>query len=171
MAADMYDLEEIHEEIEGINEVESKYHCPPQAPVPDPIVIKGQGDVLFGMSRRFNKEFPQALTGKLSPDEYAETIARLNAILEKQVNLGIKWLMFGCLCCCCTVGCSLWPAICLKQTTKKTLEKTIDYENVRLYHKINLNLRLHKKRLDNQPLSEYVLLIEFVPKINLLRPD
>lgn len=44
---------------------------------PPPIVIRGVGQMtLFGLSSRFDTEFPQALTGKLAPEEHQETMQR-----------------------------------------------------------------------------------------------
>ena len=69
----------------------------------------------FGLSNKFDTDFPSALTGKLAPEEYHETISRVNSVLKKTLPVNVKWLFCGCLCCCCTLGCSLWPVVCLSK--------------------------------------------------------
>lgn len=69
----------------------------------------------FGLSNRFNGEFPSALVSRVAPEEFKATISRINTILKKTLPLNVKWLFCGCICCCCTLGCSLWPVICLSK--------------------------------------------------------
>ena len=71
--------------------------------------------VRFGLSNRFDTEFPSALTGKVAPEEFHETLQRVNSVLKKTLPLNVKWLFCGCICCCCTLGCSLWPVVCLSK--------------------------------------------------------
>lgn len=52
---------------------------------------------------------------QVAPEEFKTSISRLNACLKKNLPVNVKWLLCGCLCCCCTVGCSLWPVICLNK--------------------------------------------------------
>ena len=40
---------------------------------------------------------------------------RINSALRKTLPMNVKWLFCGCICCCCTLGCSLWPVICLSK--------------------------------------------------------
>ena len=40
---------------------------------------------------------------------------RINSVLRKALPVNVKWLFCGCVCCCCTLGCSLWPVICLSK--------------------------------------------------------
>lgn len=40
-----------------------------------------------------------------------------------------------------------------------------------MYHKLGLRWRLSKQHCDSNSMMEYVLLIEFVPKIPIYRPD
>ena len=35
--------------------------------------------------------------------------------LRKTLPVNVRWLFCGCLCCCCTLGCSMWPVICLSK--------------------------------------------------------
>nr|CAI5833835.1 unnamed protein product [Callosobruchus analis] len=84
--------------------------------VPDPVVIRGAGNMtVFGLSNRFSTEFPSGLVSRVAPEEFKETIMRVNGILKKTLPVNVKWLFCGCLCCCCTLGCSLWPVICLSK--------------------------------------------------------
>jgi hypothetical protein len=87
--------------------------------VPDPVVIRGAGNMtVFGLSNRFSTEFPSGLVSRVAPEEFKETVMRINAILKKTLPVNVKWLFCGCLCCCCTLGCSLWPVICLSKRVR-----------------------------------------------------
>ncbi|XP_076467827.1 cysteine-rich hydrophobic domain-containing protein 2-like [Babylonia areolata] len=142
------------------------------AVVPDPIVIRGAGNVtIFGLSNKFETEFPQGLSAKVAPEEFRATILRINSVLRKALPVNVKWLFCGCVCCCCTLGCSLWPVICLSKRTRHSIEKVLDWENSHLYHKLGLHWRLHKQRCDSSSMMEYVLYVEFIPKIPIFRPD
>ena len=58
----------------------------------EPIVIRGAGHVtVFALNNKFDEEYPQALTHKVSRDEYQETIKRVNLILRKNVPINFKW--------------------------------------------------------------------------------
>ncbi|XP_038603864.1 cysteine-rich hydrophobic domain-containing protein 1 isoform X2 [Tachyglossus aculeatus] len=119
---------------------------------PDPVSVRGAGHItVFGLSNKFDTEFPSVLTGKVAPEEFKTSIGRVNACLKKNLPINVKWLLCGCLCCCCTLGCSLWPVICLNKRTRRSIQKLLEWENNRLYHK--------------------VILIEFLPKYPILRPD
>ena len=54
--------------------------------------------------------------GQVAPEEFQSTIGRVNEILQKQIPLGLKCLLVGCFCCCCTAGLSLGPPIVLNRT-------------------------------------------------------
>lgn len=69
----------------------------------------------FGLSNKFNGEFPSGLQSRVAPEEYQATVARINSVLKKTLPVNVKWLFCGCVCCCCTLGCSLWPVICLSK--------------------------------------------------------
>jgi len=125
----------------------------------------------FGLSNRFDIEFPCALMGKVAPEEYHDTLQRINSVLKKALPVNVKWLFCGCLCCCCTLGCSLWPVVCLSKRTRHALEKLLDWENNHLYTKLGMRWRLSKQRCDSSAMIEYVLLIEFIPRIQIHRPD
>nr|KAF6435197.1 cysteine rich hydrophobic domain 1 [Rousettus aegyptiacus] len=119
---------------------------------PDPVLVRGAGHItVFGLSNKFDTEFPSVLTGKVAPEEFKTSIGRVNACLRKALPVNVKWLLCGCLCCCCTLGCSLWPVICLNKRTRRSVQKLLEWENNRLYHK--------------------VILIEFLPKYPIFRPD
>jgi len=146
---------------------ESDYYA-----VPDPIIIRGAGNVtVFGLSNRFDTEFPSSLTGRVAPEEFKATIGRINAVLRKTLPVNVKWLFCGCLCCCCTLGCSLWPVVCLSKRTRHSMEKALEWENNRLYEKLGLRWRLTKKQCDSSSMMEYVIEISFLPKVPILRPD
>uniref|UniRef100_A0A6M2DQ49 Golgin subfamily A member 7/ERF4 domain-containing protein n=1 Tax=Xenopsylla cheopis TaxID=163159 RepID=A0A6M2DQ49_XENCH len=140
--------------------------------VPDPIVIRGAGNMtVFGLSNRFNTEFPAGLVSRVAPEEFKATISRVNSVLKKTLPVNVKWLFCGCVCCCCTLGCSLWPVICLSKRAQNSLEKLLEWENSHLYHKLGLHWRLTKQHCDSSSMMEYVFLIEFIPKIPIYRPD
>nr|CAG4638109.1 EOG090X0FHK [Chydorus sphaericus] len=141
-------------------------------PLRDPVAIRGAGNVtVFGLSNKFDIEFPSALTGKVAPEEFSETLQRVNSVLRKTLPVNVKWLFCGCICCCCTLGCSLWPVVCLSKRTRHALEKLLEWENSHLYSKLGLHWKLSKQRCDSSAMVEYVLLVEFVPRLQIHRPD
>uniref|UniRef100_A0AAZ3PFX7 Uncharacterized protein n=1 Tax=Oncorhynchus tshawytscha TaxID=74940 RepID=A0AAZ3PFX7_ONCTS len=116
----MEDFDEIYEEEEEEDEERAaeeqllKY-------APDPVVVRGSGHVtVFGLSNKFESEFPSALTGKVAPEEFKASINRVNGCLKKTLPVNVRWLLCGCLCCCCTLGFSLWPVICLSKRVGDT---------------------------------------------------
>lgn len=52
---------------------------------------------------------------RVAPEEFKATVMRINSVLKKTLPVNVKWLFCGCVCCCCTLGCSLWPVICLSK--------------------------------------------------------
>ncbi|XP_010288248.1 PREDICTED: cysteine-rich hydrophobic domain-containing protein 2-like [Phaethon lepturus] len=125
----------------------------------------------FGLSNKFEAEFPSSLTGKVAPEEFKASISRVNSCLKKNLPVNVRWLLCGCLCCCCTLGCSMWPVICLSKRTRRSIEKLLEWENNRLYHKLCLHWRLSKRKCETNNMMEYVILIEFLPKTPIFRPD
>ncbi|XP_072799891.1 cysteine-rich hydrophobic domain-containing protein 2 isoform X2 [Vicugna pacos] len=112
----MADFDEIYEEEEdeerALEEQLLKYS-------PDPVVVRGSGHVtVFGLSNKFESEFPSSLTGKVAPEEFKASINRVNSCLKKNLPVNVRWLLCGCLCCCCTLGCSMWPVICLSKRVR-----------------------------------------------------
>lgn len=161
----MADFDTIFEEETEL--AESDYYA-----VPDSIIIRGAGNVtVFGLSNRFDTDFPSSLNGRVAPEEYKATISRINTVLRKTLPVNVKWLFCGCLCCCCTLGCSLWPVVCLSKRTRHSMEKALEWENNRLYEKLGLRWRLTKKQCDSSSMMEYVIEISFLPKVPILRPD
>ncbi|CAF4573377.1 unnamed protein product [Rotaria sp. Silwood2] len=58
----------------------------------EPIIIRGAGHItVFALNNKFDEEYPQGLTYKVSRDEYQETIKRVNMILRKNVPMNFKW--------------------------------------------------------------------------------
>lgn len=140
----------------------------------EPIIIRGNGNLtLFGLSNSFSTEFPSPLIGRVSREEFDRTMRRVNSLLRDQQSLSARLLLFGTLCCCCSLGFSLiWPSIALRKRSKTSLEKFLASENSRLYSKLGLNWKLAEQRCySNHAFVEYVLKIEFTPKINLYLPD
>ncbi|XP_035293233.1 cysteine-rich hydrophobic domain-containing protein 2 isoform X1 [Cricetulus griseus] len=110
----------------------------------------------FGLSNKFESEFPSSLTGKVAPEEFKASINRVNSCLRKNLPVNVRWLLCGCLCCCCTLGCSMWPVICLSKRTRRSIEKLLEWENNRLYHKLCLHWRLSKRKCETNNMMEYV---------------
>uniref|UniRef100_A0ACB8E792 Cysteine-rich hydrophobic domain-containing protein 2 n=1 Tax=Sphaerodactylus townsendi TaxID=933632 RepID=A0ACB8E792_9SAUR len=125
----------------------------------------------FGLSNKFEAEFPSSLTGKVAPEEFKASISRVNGCLKKNLPVNVRWLLCGCLCCCCTLGCSMWPVICLSKRassfglafedrscdehTRRSIEKLLEWENNRLYHKLCLHWRLSKRKCESNNMMEY----------------
>ncbi|XP_035620137.1 cysteine-rich hydrophobic domain-containing protein 1 isoform X2 [Oncorhynchus keta] len=108
---------------------------------------------------------------RVAPEEFKTSISRVNACLKKNLPVNVKWLLCGCLCCCCTVGFSLWPVICLNKRARRSIQKLLEWENNRLYHKLGLHWKLSKRKCESSNMMEYVILIEFLPKYPIFRPD
>lgn len=138
----------------------------------DPVLIRGAGNItIFGVSNRFSEQFPTQLNAKLAPEEFKDTIKQINLILNKELANSLKWLIFGSIFCCCTLGCSLLPVIFMNKKARLSINKLLDMENQRLYLKLGLKWRLAKVKCNSNALLEYVLLIEFLPTIILYQPD
>jgi hypothetical protein len=138
----------------------------------DPVLIRGAGNItIFGVSNRFSEQFPTQLNAKLAPEEFKDTIKQINLILNKELANSLKWLIFGSIFCCCTLGCSLLPVIFMNKKARLSVNKLLDMENQRLYLKLGLKWRLAKVKCNSNALLEYVLLIEFLPTILLYQPD
>uniref|UniRef100_A0AAZ1Y0K1 Cysteine-rich hydrophobic domain 1 n=1 Tax=Oreochromis aureus TaxID=47969 RepID=A0AAZ1Y0K1_OREAU len=91
-------------------------------------------------------------------------INRVNSCLRKTLPVNVRWLLCGCLCCCCTLGFSLWPVICLSKRTRRSIEKLLEWENSRLYHKVivfALHWRLSKRKCETNNMMEYVSISSF----------
>lgn len=83
------------------------------------ITIRGSGNMnIFGLSNKFSSEFPTELISKIAPEEFKSTISRVNSILSKTVPINAKWLICGCFCCFCTLGCSFFPVVCLNKRVR-----------------------------------------------------
>ncbi|KFV16422.1 Cysteine-rich hydrophobic domain 1 protein, partial [Tauraco erythrolophus] len=95
-----------------------------------------------------------ALLLQVAPEEFKTSISRVNACLRKNLPVNVKWLF--CLCCCCTLGCSLWPVVCLNKRTRRSIQKLLEWENNRLYHKLGLHWKLSKRKCETSNMMEYV---------------
>ena len=140
--------------------------------VRDPVVIRGAGNItIFGVSNKFNEQFPSQLYSKLAPEEFRDTIKQINSILNRKLANSFRWLVFGSIFCCCTLGCSLFPVIFINKKARLSINKFLQIENQRLYLKLGLKWRLAKIKCNSNSLMEYVLLIEFLPTVMLYYPD
>ncbi|CAF1673968.1 unnamed protein product [Rotaria sordida] len=87
--AEQHPLEQIGTNHDQINDDNNNDTIPRLA---EPIIIRGAGHVtVFALNNKFDEEYPQALTYKVSRDEYQETIKRVNMILRKNVPMNFKW--------------------------------------------------------------------------------
>ena len=57
---------------------------------------------------------------QVAPEEFKASINRVNGCLRKTLPVNVRWLLCGCLCCCCTLGFSLWPVICLSKRVRNS---------------------------------------------------
>ncbi|RCN31696.1 hypothetical protein ANCCAN_22515 [Ancylostoma caninum] len=140
-------------------------------------------EVMFGLNSRFDTDFPSELIGRVAPEELSDTLGRINNVLKRHVQMSSRWLLCGLLFCCCSFGCSLFPVVCLNRRasysilnptlfqTVTAVEKTLDHENICLYHKLGLHWRLVKRPVDGSRLTEYVLELQTLPKVQLMLPD
>ncbi|KAB0353224.1 hypothetical protein FD755_024062 [Muntiacus reevesi] len=69
----------------------------------------------------FTTNFTVVILLLVAPEEFKTSIGRVNACLKKALPVNVKWLLCGCLCCCCTLGCSLWPVICLNKRSMRKI--------------------------------------------------
>lgn len=95
----------------------------------------------FGLSSRFDTDFPASLTGKLAPEELEETIQRINFTLRRTMRGHGRWLMCGLLFCCCTFGCSLWPMICLNSRVRYSFTNAV---NKLVYYRLLVLQKKHQ---------------------------
>lgn len=140
--------------------------------IPEPIVIRGVGHMtIFGLNCKYDSEFPGGLNGKVAIEEFQVTITQINKVLRKTMPVNVRWWLCGCICCCCSLGMSFWPVVCLNKRTRHTINKVLDAENSNFYHKLGLHWRLKKQKCTSSSMMEYVLLLEFIPKVQILKPD
>ena len=86
-------------------------------PLRDPVAIRGAGNVTVYVSDFVFSGIPHfvIIHSLITPEEFSETLQRVNSVLRKTLPVNVKWLFCGCICCCCTLGCSLWPVVCLSK--------------------------------------------------------
>ena len=51
----------------------------------------------FGLSNTYNPTFPNSLTAKVAPEEFTETINKINRELTKHININLKAFILGLL--------------------------------------------------------------------------
>ncbi|XP_077778843.1 cysteine-rich hydrophobic domain-containing protein 1-like isoform X3 [Podarcis muralis] len=131
----IYELEEEEDEEEEESEtVVRSQELPRLRNAPEPVAVRGAGQItVFGLTNKFDTEFPSVLTGKVAPEEFKTSISRVN--------------------------------------TRRSIEKLLEWENNRLYHKLGLHWKLSKRKCETSNMMEYVILIEFLPKYPIFRPD
>ncbi|XP_035182434.1 cysteine-rich hydrophobic domain-containing protein 1 isoform X1 [Oxyura jamaicensis] len=173
----IYELEEEEEEGEEGEEesgpVVRSQELPRPRDAPDPVAVRGAGHITVEGLIRDSRNHTSLVYGDhlVAPEEFKTSISRVNACLRKNLPVNVKWLLCGCLCCCCTLGCSLWPVVCLNKRTRRSIQKLLEWENNRLYHKLGLHWKLSKRKCETSNMMEYVILIEFLPKYPIFRPD
>ena len=112
-STNMADFDAIYEDQD---ENSSILEAPNISLTPDPVGIRGAGNItVFGLSNRFDTDFPNLLHSRVAPEEFKATVTRVNVTLRKTLPVNVRWLLCGCLCCCCTLGCSMWPVVCLSK--------------------------------------------------------
>jgi hypothetical protein len=167
----MMEIETVEDDF-STSSYERSHSPPPGGLNAEPVLVRGTGNLtVFGLNNRFSTDFPPSLLARVAPEEFRATVGRVNEIVTKALPLQLKWVLLGCLCCSCTLGCSFWPVICLSKKTRLQIEKLLDWENSRLYKRLGLSWKLIQTHLDSSSMLEYVLLIEFIPKKHLYRPD
>jgi hypothetical protein len=158
--------------VNGRASIESDEFINNQVDVRDPVIIRGAGNItIFGVSNKFNESFPSQLYSKLAPEEFRDTIKQINNILATELANSFRWLVFGSVFCCCTLGCSLFPVIFMNKKARLSIKKFLSIENQRIYFKLGLKWRLAKIKCNSNSLMEYVLLIDFLPTVMLYHPD
>ncbi|KAM9600174.1 cysteine-rich hydrophobic domain-containing protein 1 isoform 4-T5 [Morphnus guianensis] len=162
----IYELEEEEEEEEESEPVVRSQELPRPRDAPDPVAVRGAGHITvssrqpkvtkeqlkFSWLFRAEAAANQSWQSWVAPEEFKTSISRVNACLRKNLPVNVKWLLCGCLCCCCTLGCSLWPVVCLNK-------------------RLGLHWKLSKRKCETSNMMEYVILIEFLPKYPIFRPD
>ena len=101
------------------------------------VKIKGGSEHLFTMSFFIlhnkhtslfvTKKFIFVSCAQVAPEEYKATVTRVNRVLSKTMPVNVRWLLCGCLCCCCTLGMSLWPVVCLNKRVSRHLGCPIEH--------------------------------------------
>ncbi len=63
----------------------------------------------------FFAELTCFVVSQVAPEEFHATLDYINGILYKSVPLNLKCLLFGCVCCPCTLGMSMGPVLFLNK--------------------------------------------------------
>ncbi|CAO1407025.1 unnamed protein product [Diamesa serratosioi] len=159
-------------DFDTIDTVDNIEELPANRSHEDEIVVRGSGNVtVFGLSNRFNTEFPSSLLCRVAPEEYSATLNRINFVLKKTLPVNVKWLFCGVVFCCCSCAMSLWPVVCLSKRTQRTINKLLDWENNNLYNKLGLNWKLVKRHCEGSNMLEYCLVLQLLPKNIIYHPD
>ena len=72
-------------------------------------------------------------TVQVAPEEFQSTIHYVNILLVKSIPFSVKYLLFGCLCCCCTFGLSLGPVFILNKMVSIALHVTTIRDVLMIY--------------------------------------
>jgi len=160
------------DEIEELEASDSSSLAQQIESIPPPIILKGIGEItIFGLNCKYENEFPSQLLGRLAPEEFSRMILKINQILKRNVPSQLKFLLVGFGLCICSFGFSMIPVVCFSKRTRLKLKKLIELENHRIYRKLGLEWKLVPTAMENSHMLEYVIEINFIPKIPLTRPD
>ncbi|VDM82823.1 unnamed protein product, partial [Strongylus vulgaris] len=118
----------------------------------------------FGLNSRFDTDFPSELIGRVAPEELSDTLGRINNVLKRHVQMSSRWLLCGKMTFISNLNSAPFQTV-------TAVEKTLDHENICLYHKLGLHWRLVKRPVDGSRLTEYVLELQTLPKVQLMLPD
>lgn len=138
----------------------------------EPIILQATGIVtLFGLNSHFSTQLPSQLLGQLAAEEFNNTVCLINETARKNIAINMFCLVCGCIPLCCTLGCSMVPAIYFNKRTIRLIHELLETENNRLYKLLGLRWSLCKKQTGLYNLVEYVIVIDFCPKANIYNPD
>ncbi|KAI0989404.1 hypothetical protein GJ496_010520 [Pomphorhynchus laevis] len=149
-----------------------KYVDPTSHDTPLPVVIRGLGrSSLITSKRGFNEEYHPMLIGKLSSDDFLHIVRMVNIIIRNSYTNYCQRMLFGITCCCCSCGMSLIPLLQRTTRARKSIENVLKTENARLYQKLGLEWKLEYRLSPTGQYFEYVLLIAFIPPLNMFTLD
>ncbi|XP_045851808.1 cysteine-rich hydrophobic domain-containing protein 1 isoform X4 [Meles meles] len=152
--------EEEEEDEEGEEEEEEETPPPPRVVseehlrryAPDPVLVRGAGHITV-------------------QESFWSGAGPCQGCLQDKMCQELLWMD------ACLVGFGLsnkfdteFPSV-LTGKTRRSIQKLLEWENNRLYHKLALHWKLTKRKCETSNMMEYVILIEFLPKYPIFRPD
>jgi len=138
----------------------------------EPVIIQAAPNCckLHGLPDHFSEELPQALSGKVSNDEFRITMSKINSLLLKRTRHQSRLLMLGLVLCGCSCGASFLPSAYSAEDTIERLKSLLDQENARIYQS-QLSLKWSLMMRPILRFIEYTIVVEFVPRYNFTLPD